>query len=280
MSVASRPPDFGTGTQTAISGAAAFVGRRPNRASISATGTTSAVFGTVHRAQGSCLPARLEPGSVRAYDVRECPDPCDRAPCPSGDPDPGSGRGRMWMDETHVSAERAQAGQDPRVPQAHVEQGRTGHHPVAPGQGSPASVGVSARRSDAGASATRIGPVRRRQTFDLLRHSRHLGRSGPIVVGYVEQTSWSKAEVAYAIGRPVGTAVTRNRLRRRLRAIVAEAASSLPAGAYVVRAGPEASRLGYDELKVAMGRALERAIPGRADGLIPVAPADPVGSTP
>jgi ribonuclease P protein component len=85
--------------------------------------------------------------------------------------------------------------------------------------------------------------------------------------------------VAYAVGRPVGTAVARNRLRRRLRAIVTETASSLPVGAYVVRAGPEALRLNFDELKVAMGRALERAIPGRADRPPGVAPAARAGST-
>ncbi len=65
--------------------------------------------------------------------------------------------------------------------------------------------------------------------------------------------------MAYAINRKVGNAVVRNRLRRRLRAIMAEQAASLPAGAYVVRTGPAGSSLGFDELKVAMSRALEKA---------------------
>jgi ribonuclease P protein component len=66
--------------------------------------------------------------------------------------------------------------------------------------------------------------------------------------------------VAYAINRQVGNAVTRNRLRRRLRSIVAERVSTLPAGAYLVRTGPDASQLSFHELKVAMSRALEQAV--------------------
>jgi len=66
--------------------------------------------------------------------------------------------------------------------------------------------------------------------------------------------------VAYAVGRAVGTAVARNRLRRRLRAIVSERAERLPAGAYLVRAGPEAAGLGSADLRTALVRALERAV--------------------
>jgi ribonuclease P protein component len=122
---------------------------------------------------------------------------------------------------------------------------------------------VSARPPRAGPSARRIGPVRRRRTFDRLRRSRYRGRSGPLSVTYVEQNPSSGREFAYAVGRPVGTAVARNRLRRRLRAIAADAAPALPAGAYLVGAGPEAARLGFEELKVTMWRALERATAGR-----------------
>ncbi len=90
---------------------------------------------------------------------------------------------------------------------------------------------------------------------------------------FVEEKSWSSVEMAYVIGRRVGTAVTRNRLRRRLRALVAERASDLAPGAYVVRAGPEAAALDFDELGMAMGRALERAMMGRSDRRSPTAAA-------
>ncbi len=88
----------------------------------------------------------------------------------------------------------------------------------------------------------------------------------------MEEKAWSKVEVAYVIGRRLGTAVTRNRLRRRLRAVMADAASSLPPGAYVVRAGPEAPELDFDELRMAMGRAMERAVAEPTDRRSPAAP--------
>ena len=47
--------------------------------------------------------------------------------------------------------------------------------------------------------------------------------------------------VAFAIGREVGTAVVRNRTRRRLRSVMAEMALSggdLPAGDYLIRVDP------------------------------------------
>lgn len=68
--------------------------------------------------------------------------------------------------------------------------------------------------------------------------------------------------VAYAIGRPVGTAVVRNRLRRRLRAAVREldaSAGGLPAGAYLVRPRPDAAPRPYDELRTDLGAALTAA---------------------
>lgn len=61
--------------------------------------------------------------------------------------------------------------------------------------------------------------------------------------------------VAYAIGRPVGTAVVRNRVRRRLRAAAAAAAPAWPAGSYLVRATPAAATATYRELEAALRRA-------------------------
>ncbi|MGO8870713.1 MAG: ribonuclease P protein component [Acidimicrobiales bacterium] len=103
------------------------------------------------------------------------------------------------------------------------------------------------------------GPIRSRITFEELRRTRARGRSGPISVSYLEQRSWSEPQVAYGISRRLGNAVVRNRLRRRLRAIMLEEAPSLPAGAYVVHVGPSGPTLEFDELKVAMSQALERA---------------------
>ncbi len=67
--------------------------------------------------------------------------------------------------------------------------------------------------------------------------------------------------VAYAVGRRAGGAVTRNRIRRRLRAVVRDEAALLePACAYLISVGPAAMKTPFSEL-----RATFRAIVGELD---------------
>ena len=59
--------------------------------------------------------------------------------------------------------------------------------------------------------------------------------------------------VAFSVGRSVGDAVTRNRVRRRLRAAVREHAPQLvPGTAYLVRAAPGAAESPYSELSATL----------------------------
>jgi len=104
-----------------------------------------------------------------------------------------------------------------------------------------------------------IGPVRSSRTFGALHRTSCRGRSGPVSVGFVSRPEWTRSEVAYALNRKVGGAVVRNRLRRRMRAILVEQAAGLPVGAYLVRSGPEGADLDFDELRMAMSRAVEQA---------------------
>ena len=56
--------------------------------------------------------------------------------------------------------------------------------------------------------------------------------------------------VAFAVGRQVGGAVTRNRIRRRLRAVVRDEAAVLePSCAYLIGAGPAALKTPFSELR-------------------------------
>jgi ribonuclease P protein component len=65
------------------------------------------------------------------------------------------------------------------------------------------------------------------------------------------------ARVAYSVGRKVGGAVVRNRVRRRLRAAVRELDALLvPGAAYLVSAGPAAAVVRYQELVAHLGDAL------------------------
>ncbi|MBN2621752.1 MAG: ribonuclease P protein component [Acidimicrobiales bacterium] len=73
-----------------------------------------------------------------------------------------------------------------------------------------------------------------------------------------------EVRVAYAIGRKVGPAVVRNKVRRRLRAAVREldrSSGGLPTGAYLISLRPEAAGRSYAELR----RDLERSVAALAD---------------
>ncbi len=163
------------------------------------------------------------------------------------------------MNEADVPTERAQAREDTRVPQADVDQSRSRGD-----QGAPGERAAATGRLTGGSGSRACRSIRSRRTFDQLRRSDRRGRCGPLTVSYLDEPTWDRPQVGYAIGRRVGTAVVRNRLRRRLRAIVNEQAPDLPAGAYMVLSGPGGPRLRYDELKVAMSQAVEKATSVRA----------------
>jgi ribonuclease P protein component len=162
------------------------------------------------------------------------------------------------MDEADLSTQCTQARQDARIPQADVDQGRSGRHPVAPGERSQTPIGVkfgpTGRPRPAG-----VGPVRSREIFAELRQNSSKGRSGPVSVSFVDRPDWDRNQVAYAVNRNVGNAVQRNLLRRRMRAIVSEQLTGLPVGAYLVRSSPGGPTLKFNELKVVMRQALEKA---------------------
>lgn len=64
--------------------------------------------------------------------------------------------------------------------------------------------------------------------------------------------------MAYAIGKPVGPAVVRNRVRRRLRAAVNAHAGALPPGYYLIGARPAAAERSFEELSVMLQHIVQR----------------------
>jgi len=169
------------------------------------------------------------------------------------------------MSEAHLPTQHAQAGEEPWLPPSHVDTGGPSHSPGAPAQGPPPPGGLSNHRggpADASPQQTgiagrrRIWRIRDRRTFEALRVSGRYLRRGPITVTFLSGDSGTPPRFAYAVGRRAGTAVARNRLRRRLRAVVATA-GALRSGAYLVGAGPEAARLPFGELRETLWEALE-----------------------
>ncbi|MGH2717841.1 MAG: ribonuclease P protein component [Actinomycetota bacterium] len=100
--------------------------------------------------------------------------------------------------------------------------------------------------------------IRDRSTFEALRRSGRRARRGPLSVTYASTGSGPAPQVAYAVGKRVGPAVVRNRLRRRLRAAV-DQVDSLAPGAYLVVADPEAVTLSYDDLRKTVATAMTSA---------------------
>jgi ribonuclease P protein component len=94
--------------------------------------------------------------------------------------------------------------------------------------------------------------VRGRDAFAALAREGRRSRSGLLTVVY--RADRSPPRVAFAAGRKVGPAVIRNRTRRRLRALMADAA--LAGGDYLVIASPGAGQLSHAEL----GRQLHDAL--------------------
>ena len=61
-------------------------------------------------------------------------------------------------------------------------------------------------------------------------------------------SSLQNAHVGYAIGRNVGKAVLRNRVRRQLRSLLEAKSDQLPAGWYLVGAQPRVGTMSLAEL--------------------------------
>jgi ribonuclease P protein component len=147
------------------------------------------------------------------------------------------------MGEANISAEHPQAVQEARFSAPYGDPRRAGDLEGPPPEGPASPVGL-------------IRPIRDRATFDALRSGRRV-RSGALTVSFIEGNPAEPPRVAYAIGRKVGGAVERNRLRRRLRAVVREHASRLRPGAYLIAAAPMAARMPFGELQATLIKTLE-----------------------
>jgi ribonuclease P protein component len=102
----------------------------------------------------------------------------------------------------------------------------------------------------------------------VLRRGRSSGRPTLVAHLLVLPVSGPQARVGFVVGRGVGTAVVRNRVRRRMRHLCAARLTRLPAASLlVVRARPAAASASSAELGADLDSALVRLLPaGRAAG--------------
>jgi ribonuclease P protein component len=101
-----------------------------------------------------------------------------------------------------------------------------------------------------------IDRVRERDAFVRLRRDGVRVRADPLWCSFVLDPDLAPPQVAFAIGRAVGSAVSRNRLRRRLRAVLAN--SDVPPGLYLVGARPLACEHTFAELEYSVAELLRK----------------------
>lgn len=170
------------------------------------------------------------------------------------------------MGEASVPTEHSQASPTPWVPPPHVDQGGTGDPVRTAPQGSPAPVGLTAATAvGAGTAAEgipRFTPetVKGRKAFAALARNGRRVRRGTITVTWVRGDPAEPPRVAYAVGRRAGGAVVRNRIRRRLRAVVRDVSNELRPGSYLIGAGREAATVPYGELRATVSEALRGVV--------------------
>jgi ribonuclease P protein component len=148
------------------------------------------------------------------------------------------------MSEANLPTQQPQAGQAPRLSPPDVDARRAGN-----------SQGTAAQRSTP--PGRLIWRVERRETLQALRKAPRW-RAGSISVSWVPAGAAEPPRVAFAIGRRAGSAVVRNRLRRRLRALVRDAAPRLRPGAYLISAGPSAAALNCNDLRSTLEKAFSQ----------------------
>jgi len=160
--------------------------------------------------------------------------------------------------EAHVPTEQPEASQAARLSAAHADPRRPGDNPGQAPEGPRSAVGLIGRISD-------------RATFDALRRAGRRARRDSVTVVYLPDeapagpAAGGGVRVAYSVGRRIGTAVARNRVRRRLRAALREVdrdRGGLDAGAYLVLAHPGARTVPYTELRHSLGAACHEASRG------------------
>lgn len=154
--------------------------------------------------------------------------------------------------EANLPAEDAAPGPAPWVSPPNVDTRRPPDRAVAAAARQEPAVGLTWR-------------IRNRRTFDALREHGNRARRGVVTLVHLPSDDAPGSpsvppQVAFAVGRRVGRAVERNRVRRQLRQIVGELVRQgrVPPGALLVIVRQGGRERSYHELQTDVAGALER----------------------
>jgi len=148
--------------------------------------------------------------------------------------------------EAHLPAQQPQAQQDPRLPRPDADARRA----------SGAARSPCARPE---ASLRLIWRIRNRASFEALARARRR-KAGPVTLRFVHSGEAVPPRVSYAVGKWAGSAVARNRTRRRLRAAIARVERELvPGGLYLFGADRDAGAAEFEALEAAVAKLVRDA---------------------
>ena len=149
--------------------------------------------------------------------------------------------------EENISTQQSSPFAQARIPSAHVRSCRPAHCPSSAVEGpSPAQ--------------RLIGTIRNRSDFDHLAKFGRSRSSGPLRVRFLHDDSLEGPRISYAIGRSAGTAVVRNRIRRRIRHAIAhlDRVNPLERGWYLIGARREVFSMDFGELQYHLTQSVAR----------------------
>jgi ribonuclease P protein component len=158
----------------------------------------------------------------------------------------------MWSsgEQAYVPAQQPPSCEDAWLPAAHAYSCRSGHLGRQAPEGPLAHQRVTAGAAAGGEmlpAATRM-----RRSADFAAATRRGSRAGrPLMSGHllVEPASGRPALVGFVVSKAVGSAVVRNRVKRRLRHLARGHLQALPGGSLlVVRASPRAATAAQEDL--------------------------------
>lgn len=159
-------------------------------------------------------------------------------------------------DQAHVPAEQPAPGQDPWLPSAHAHTCRPRDPRRSSAQGSRRALGLTSAPVLPAAHR-----MRRPAEFEqAVRRGARGGRESLVVHLATRTDPGPGPVVGLVVSKSIGNAVTRNKVKRRLRALMRERLDSMPSDAgVVVRALAPAATRGYADLGADLDTAFETA---------------------